>query len=179
MIVLVQWMLQVTLAMRAPPQPRATTSNKLCQVVTKPLESYQCSSQFHVEHGPASSIAYTSMPTSSRDSALLSIARDYSKGHSQRLACAAARLGRLSSVTGTIHRNVIATTGEPNSARTYVCHLPLVGTEDHMMGRRDSPPHCRHDSLPHRSHMNETENGDVESHMPTGASSATANRSTL
>ncbi|KIN98537.1 hypothetical protein M404DRAFT_848361 [Pisolithus tinctorius Marx 270] len=154
MTVLVQWMLQVTLAMRAPPQPRATTSNKLCQVVTKPLESYQCSSQFHVEHGPASSIAYTSTPTSSRDSALLSIARDYSKGHSQRLACAAARLGRLSSVTGTIHRNVIATTG-------------------HMMGRRDSPPHCRHDSLPHRSHMNKTENGDVESHMPT------ANRSTL
>ncbi|KAI6140120.1 hypothetical protein BKA82DRAFT_4342252 [Pisolithus tinctorius] len=96
--------------------------------------------------------------------------RDYSKGHSQRLACAAARLGRLSSVTGTIHRNVIATTGEPNSARTYVCHLPLVGTEGHMMGRRDSPSHCRHDSLPHRSHMNETENGDVESHMPTGLS---------
>ncbi|KIN98566.1 hypothetical protein M404DRAFT_1005251 [Pisolithus tinctorius Marx 270] len=81
-------------------------------------------------------------------------------------------------MTGTTHRNVIATTGETKITRTYVCHLPLVdllhlvGTDTHMMGRRDSPPRRRHDSPPHRSRMNEPVNGKVEGRVLTGASSA-------
>ncbi|KIO11943.1 hypothetical protein M404DRAFT_994635 [Pisolithus tinctorius Marx 270] len=81
-------------------------------------------------------------------------------------------------MTGTTHRNMIAHTDETNIARTYVCHLPLVnlphlvGTDTHMMGKRDSPPRRRYDSPPHRSHMNEPVNGKVEGCVLTGASSA-------
>ncbi|KIO05110.1 hypothetical protein M404DRAFT_533844 [Pisolithus tinctorius Marx 270] len=51
MVVLLQWMLEMALAMRAP----AVTSNKLCQVVTRLLKSLPVLVSVHAKRGSASS----------------------------------------------------------------------------------------------------------------------------
>lgn len=51
MVVLLQWLLEMALAMRAP----AVTSNKLCQVVTRLLKSLPVLVSVHAKRGSASS----------------------------------------------------------------------------------------------------------------------------